>query len=387
MSKHKRKRSSRSRDRSDNGKRYKSDEEGSNESVQKRLKVIENALFFLMDEAKAKKLAEIADNQKSSDSNKKDNDKQIEDPKTADKSDKVSEIPKEKTNNESAASADPPSEDTESHLNDVTSKEHEIVTLDPEILDRMGADPTSRTIQDHAFHPELASRWNSWLAEGLSKEEKENMLKQYSRNGSCNLEAPVINEELVKAIPEATLKRDEYFRLSQNDIGTALSALGSAISLLLDEESEIDKFDLLGKLFDAGGLLTDTFHRHTKARKAYINPTLQSVKHVLDKTKTDKYLYGSKLVDAINNDKALDKLTQLVQKEKNQSRQNQENRKGPLVPQRQVGNYQNQGNKKFLKFQPRTSSQWKQARAPLANTQRQAPYQTGANNRFNKPRK
>ncbi|KAL7293160.1 hypothetical protein TKK_0013310 [Trichogramma kaykai] len=240
MSKHKRKRSSRSRDRSDNGKRYRSDEEVSNKSVEKRLKVIENALFFLMDEAEAKKLAEIANNQKSSDPNKKDNDKLFAGRSKSILSEKI--------------------------LSYIRSKDTRL--LHPEILlDRMGADPTSRTIQNRAF--QCASRWNSWLAEGLSKEEKENILKQYSRNRSCHLEAPVIKEELVKAIPEAT----QNDMITQNDIGTALSALGSAISLLLDEDSAIDKFDLLRKFFDAGGLLTDPFHKHNKARKAYINPT------------------------------------------------------------------------------------------------------------------
>ncbi|KAL7304017.1 hypothetical protein TKK_0003488 [Trichogramma kaykai] len=386
MSKHKRKRSSRSRDRSrDREERMYREKSNLCDDVdsplEKRMKVVEDALIFLMNEAKTKKLAEAAEKRmRSSDLKENSVEEKTQDLETLEKSNEKKEPTNAKPLEITSADTGPTKDVVE------VDDENEGPSLDPEILERMGINPTSKKIADHSFHPELVCRWNTWLSEGIPKEEKENILKLYSRQGSCNLEAPLLNEELVKAIPEATMKRDEHFRQTQNDIGSALSAVGSAISLILNEDTEIDKFDLLGKLFDAGGLLADTFHKHTKARKAYISPTLQSVKHVLKKTKSEKYLYGSKLVEAINNDKALDKLTQLVQTQKNQSRQNQENRKGPLVTHKQVGHYQNQG-KRFLKFQPKQPSQWKQNRTPFAQTQRQAPYPPANNNRYNKSRK
>ena len=255
----------------------------------------------------------------------------------------------------------------------------------------MGEDPTTISQIDHNFHPELTRRWSGWLANGLKVEDKEKILKKYSRKGSCALEAPTVNKELIKAIPEATLKRDEHFRYTQNSVGSALSALGSAISSLLSEDDEeVDKLALLEKLFDAGKMLTDIFHAQSKARKVYISPTLAAIKPLLDKATTDEFLYGSKMGENIKEDKALEKLTQSFKASKAQQKTGSENKEGPLATHKQVGQTQKFNPKRTMRFRYPAKESWKSNhnRRPYQRTQYQSTSQQSASsNRSSKMKK
>lgn len=287
--------------------------------------------------------------------------------------------------------ADPQLTDRENKGESSQTKTADVIVLDTDILEKMGEDPSSVSQEDHVLNSELTRRWNNWLVKGLHKDEKEKILKKYSRKGPCALEAPIVNREIVKAIPEATLKRDEYFVQTQNSVGTALSALGAGISMLLkaEDEEEIEKLELLEKLFDTGKILTEIFYAQSKARKAYISPSLTSIKPILDKATTDECLYGSKLGESIKDEKALEKFSQTIKPQKGQQRDYSGNKYSPLAAQRQVGQIQKFKTNTNIRFKQPFKQHWKsnQNRPPYPSTSYQsasyqnAPRQSAPHNR------
>lgn len=176
-------------------------------------------------------------------------------------------------------------------------------------LQILGEDPSSKRPKTFQFHPGLASRWNAWIASGLEKDDRINLLKSYSREGNCSLEPPVLNPEISSSLNDASLKRDRHFVDSQCLIGSALSALGSAITMLLyDKKEVVDRDDLLRLLCDTGKLMTQLHHKESLARKAYILPNLEKkAKTVLAKTETDKFLFGENLSEKLKSARALEK--------------------------------------------------------------------------------
>lgn len=130
------------------------------------------------------------------------------------------------------------------------------VSIDDEALQILGEDPSSNKPEAFQIHSDLASRWRAWIGAGLEKEVRVELLKSYSREGNCPLEAPILNGELISSLNEASLKRDKHFVDSQCMIGSAMSALGSAIALLLNKKEEgVDKNELLKLMCDAGKLI------------------------------------------------------------------------------------------------------------------------------------
>lgn len=73
---------------------------------------------------------------------------------------------------------------------------------------------------------------------GFLEKNKKEIVEFYKRKGDFYSEAPKLNLEIVPLLSEIAKKRDEHFAEIQNCVGTALSALGAAVSLLLDQPEE-----------------------------------------------------------------------------------------------------------------------------------------------------
>lgn len=57
------------------------------------------------------------------------------------------------------------------------------------------------------------------------------------------LEAPKLNPKVEPAMGESAIKRDKHFLQCQNNIGTAIASIGSALSLILSADDEgLDEF-------------------------------------------------------------------------------------------------------------------------------------------------
>lgn len=246
-----------------------------------------------------------------------------------------------------------------------------VAALDVEILEKLGEDPTSCSPEDTDFHPDLSRRWKVWLVSGIPKDVKVALLDKYSRKGPCQLEAPGLNPEVGATLSEPAKKRDQHFADSQNSIGSALSALGSSISILISEnEEEIDKLDLIEKLCDAGKLLTDLFHAESNARRAFISPTLNpQIKTIIDKSTADEWLYGSDLGEKIKAAKSIEKISNDLKSQapakKTTPKPTSLNWKSPLARQKQVGDRSKSNwNPRFT---PKFKQNYKTQQRPVQN--------------------
>ncbi|XP_066586788.1 uncharacterized protein [Prorops nasuta] len=184
--------------------------------------------------------------------------------------------------------------------------------LDEDILKILGEDPTSSKALKLSLNPSVERRWVYWLQKGISKESKEELLKKYERPSL--FEAPKLNLEIKSSLSESILRKDDYFCNQQNSVGTALAALGTAFTMLLNlDESGMNKLEFLEKLGDMGKILTNLQFELCKARKAFILPGLEKdMKIVLAECTSDEWLFGDQLADKIKEVKVAKKLSQEI---------------------------------------------------------------------------
>lgn len=155
-----------------------------------------------------------------------------------------------------------------------------------------------------------------------------------------------MNLELMPALTEIAAKRDQHFVETQNCVGSAISALAAAVSVLLDVPEEgIDQEKFTKYLCDAGQVLTEVFYQQSLARRAFITPLMnKTVKPTLEAAKSDKWLFGEKFAEQIKEAKSLEKACAAIRapdKGLNIRRplrnQDQGNVKFPPAKYRQVG--------------------------------------------------
>ncbi|XP_039306068.1 uncharacterized protein LOC120357976 [Solenopsis invicta] len=229
-----------------------------------------------------------------------------------------------------------------------TPTPNDISTVPKEMLDILGEDPSSTKEITVDFHPELKIRWEKWLREGFPDDDKKPILEKYPRKGELLVEAPKVNLEIVPVMTDIAKKRDGHFIDTQNTVGSALSALGATISMILNEpEDGIDSETLITYLCDAGKLMTDVFHKHSVARRSFITPLLsKSVKPTIDATKPNEWLYGTKFAEQVKEAKTIEKACTNIKAPDKSSKifdkkpKYQENFKTPSAKYKQVGQYQ-----------------------------------------------
>lgn len=215
--------------------------------------------------------------------------------------------------------------------------------MSPELVALLGEDPNApkSTLR---LHPEVKSRWENWKKNGIPEKTKKEILDKYPRKGEMFLEAPKVNLA-VPMTPIAT-KRDEHFIETQNCVGSAIGALGAAISMMLDAApgEEIDQEIFSEYLSHTGQLLTDIFHQLSIARKSFITPLMDKVyKSTLDKAVADEWLYGEKFSDQVKDAKVLEKTSASIKasdKNKMNSLKIPGNSRTPPAKYKQVGTYQ-----------------------------------------------
>ena len=192
------------------------------------------------------------------------------------------------------------------NMDDVTIEGESLKMCDD--LEKILGDDPHKAKREVNLHPTLVTRWKDWIVTGLSKSVVKELTDKYPRTGNCNFEAPALNPEVMHSLKEIALKRDKHFVHSQNLAGTALSAIGMAITSLLREDS-IDKLKLLEQLSDTAKLLIQVHHKESCARIAYILPGMsKQIKAVLEETKPDSLLFGHGLTEKLQDAIALEKL-------------------------------------------------------------------------------
>lgn len=238
--------------------------------------------------------------------------------------------------------------------------------ISEEISMILGEDQDASKLLEIKLHPELKNRWQKWIRDGLPKENKKAILEIYPRKGDLLTEAPQVNLEVVPILTEIATKRDQHFVETQNCVGSAISALGAAVSMLLDVPEEgIDQEKFTKYLCDAGQLLTEVFYQQSISRKAFITPLMnKAVKPTLEAAKSDQWLYGEKFGEQVKEAKSLEKACANIKvPDKNTNSQKstkawgQGNLRFPPARYRQVGYQRYQQNvyqrRNAIRFKPR----------------------------------
>lgn len=216
-----------------------------------------------------------------------------------------SESPAERTGADLGVSNKNSNEDDILILNDVSE----------DTLQMLGADPDKPKVTSYTLHEAVASRWNYYLTNGLSKEEAAQLQEKHSVPNNCNLLLPPkVNTEVKAIMSAAHLTRDSSHLGYQLQVGTGLSAMGKAMNAILEEEKRIPKEvreKMLSSLSEASRCFTGLFHNISKTRKYLITPVLnKTVKEMTDSTIPGEFLFGPDLGERVKNIKSLEKAGQ-----------------------------------------------------------------------------
>ncbi|XP_063386857.1 uncharacterized protein LOC134672832 [Cydia fagiglandana] len=163
---------------------------------------------------------------------------------------------------------------------DEVSTDECVPSLDPEILQLLGDDPTTEKKYGAELHKDIVSRWAHIYSNGLPKEVQLELIKNYLPPKNCpNMAAPKLNLEIKAALSEINLKKDLYSQSKQNQLSTSLAALGQVLNWALLSNNNMPQ-DIIKALGDAGRLICDSHHRESLSRRyailnTYRPPTTQ----------------------------------------------------------------------------------------------------------------
>lgn len=232
--------------------------------------------------------------------------------------------------------------ETQTNSKSITNQENDSV-MSEEVLMLLGEDPNVPSNSSIKINPDINPRWKKWITDGLGEEQRNALLKMYVRNAEPYAEPPKINKEIIPAMTEIAIKRDEHFIGTQKCVGSAIISLGAALSMLLENPEEgIDQLALINFLWDTSKLLTEVFFQQSISRKAFITPLMdKTLKPVLEATKADQWLYGEKFPEQIKEAKTVKSASNSLKaktfKKPLTPIQNLGNWKGPPVRTKQVG--------------------------------------------------
>lgn len=198
-------------------------------------------------------------------------------------------------------------------------------------------------------------------------------------------EAPILNPEIAAKMTESQLKRDDHMVKRQQLGGAALAALGSAMKVVseADDNTIIDKVEHIGKLNEAAKLVNLFIFDETVSRKAFILPGVdKKYKTLLEKCRTEKFLFGENLSEKIKEMKEMDRIGENLK-----GQASSQYRKPPPSYTKASLNFRGQQHKKPPYAQPNGPSQSGQNRPKLSFKPKQQPFNHRAGNqaRF-KPR-
>ncbi|XP_050313013.1 uncharacterized protein LOC126748058 [Anthonomus grandis grandis] len=185
----------------------------------------------------------------------------------------------------------------------------QFLTLKDDILECLGTDPNDIISEGIELHPALVSRWSNIIKCGLDKQERLDLTKKYLVPKNLKtLEAPDLNEEILKILSQDTLKKDKYLAIIQSQLGASLAALGSSLNKILGQENNDQLKAIITELSDTGKLLTDLHHYVSISTRYVIIPSLDdSLRQVVVKTTPDSKLFGSDFADKIKTARDLEK--------------------------------------------------------------------------------
>lgn len=174
-------------------------------------------------------------------------------------------------------------------------------TIEPEVLAALGAS-TDVPIWGPNLHNEVANRWSSFIQNGLDKDKRLEIQQKYRiPENMKNLASPKLNGEILSFISETGRKQDNFLCRLQDQMSSALAALGDVLGQIIDHPESLDiKTNILPKLADSGAIFTDLHHAISIHRKYLIAPSINfDCKKAMESSPIDEYLFGSEFHNKI----------------------------------------------------------------------------------------
>ncbi|XP_049869649.1 uncharacterized protein LOC126369341 [Pectinophora gossypiella] len=179
--------------------------------------------------------------------------------------------------------------------------------LNDEILAILGDDLSVVKEYGNDIQADLALRLKHLLTQGMPKEIRKELHDRYLPPGNCNcVGAPELNLEVKAAIPDVIYKRDRSIQAKQKQVGCAISCISEALTILLSRENKDTQ--IIKLLMDGSRLLCDCQHADSVTRRNFVlNNIKKDIREHLVKSKIDKFLFGSDVVEVIKTAKSISK--------------------------------------------------------------------------------
>ena len=128
--------------------------------------------------------------------------------------------------------------------------------------------------QGSAFHSVVLKRWSSILQTGLGKECRQDLIKNYrAASNSQMTKSPALYPEIKSVLSATSIKKDFYQVLHQNQLSSAINAVGITLSEALEHKKEIESWPkFIQVLSDSGRILCDLQHSLSITRRSFIIP-------------------------------------------------------------------------------------------------------------------
>ncbi|XP_030750186.1 uncharacterized protein LOC115877975 [Sitophilus oryzae] len=156
--------------------------------------------------------------------------------------------------------------------NEVTANQESQIEEDlpPEVLDLLGVDKARQPQLTEAIHVSVARRWEKLLKSGMESDSIAELVKKYPPMTNCLVAAPQLNKQVCAVLSEQHKNRDIRLAELQNQLGASMSAIGRALSCLLNE-GEDRNLPLIELLSDAGKLLANVHLKTLVPKKPCID--------------------------------------------------------------------------------------------------------------------
>ncbi|XP_026328002.1 uncharacterized protein LOC113236209 [Hyposmocoma kahamanoa] len=183
----------------------------------------------------------------------------------------------------------------------------EISDLDPDLISALGESTETNPEFGVKIHENLTKLWLPLLKKGMTKENKEKILKEYLIPDNCRLlQAPKLNAEISAAVPDMVRNRDKNLSISQQQLGVGITAINKAMDILLCKTD--DKVQAMKHLSNGCRILCDLHSASTQSRIKLLTPSLdKTFLHVIQDAERDETVFGNKLPDKIKAAKAIEK--------------------------------------------------------------------------------
>ncbi|KAJ8708397.1 hypothetical protein PYW07_010522 [Mythimna separata] len=179
--------------------------------------------------------------------------------------------------------------------------------LDSDLLDILGADPTTDKKYGKEINKELSIRLQHWTTMGITKEQRKELKEKYLTPENAKLiDPPELNAEIKAAVSDIITKRDKAIENKQKLLTLAISSLGEGITLLLSDKEK--NTALLKLLMDATRIICDCQHADSVTRRNFLlNAVKKELREQLQNSKIDTLLFGENLAETIKTAKSINK--------------------------------------------------------------------------------